>query len=97
MATMRAVVTVALWASGTVPAAARGQPCGASCPNWLYPLIAVAVSVCLVLAGAYYLILALAPGFGSWADARRGRVRNGLVGVALILAGCGALAIISLI
>ncbi len=97
MSTMRVAVTAALLVSGTTPAAARGQPCGASCPDWLYPLIAVAVSVCLVLAGVYYLTLALGPSFGSWADARRGRVRNGLAGIALILAGCGALAIIPLI
>ena len=95
MPTMRAVATVGLWACGTAPADARGQPCGASCQNWLYPLIAVAVAVCLVLAGVYYLTLALGPRFGSWADARRGRVRKGLAWVALILAGFGALALIS--
>ena len=88
----RATITFALLLSSTSPAAARGPSCGVSCLPWVLPLIALAMSICVALVGGYYLMLAFAPRASSWADAKRGWMKNGVTGAVLTLIGLGAFA-----
>lgn len=91
---LRLATALALLTAGIAPAVARGPSCGASCATWVFPLAATAAATCLVLAGGHFLAMAFVPRLRLWADARRGRVRNTIIGIAFALAGVAILVII---